>query len=388
MVPVNKNLNQNQSKKETNPNQPSTSSDTEDRSNPNPNNNPAVTVESTSSVSPLVIEGDEEDTILKKSEYLTREEVIRRRLRRVRQMEKLYKDHYWSLMEELRVKYREYYWEYGKSPFKEEETRERGGNHHNNNGNGGLANGGGVVVEGSGDNHNNVNGGVGGGGGSGSGGAKLGLVNGGEDNNDGKYKRCVFVGCKSKPMALANHCHQHIILDSRQTLYKTCNYVTKRIVSSFGLKASRKVLQNWGTPVKRNRMRNLNNQPDENATSKCSIGISLSRSKLSSCHPLYRNSKWQFPRCGGSAGTNRCGKTILSSNPPLLCSPHIQKAEKHVTRALRAAGLTNITSSSKLAPKLHIIVAEAVRQINAKRREKRAAMNNGTIEEANHAVVS
>ncbi|XP_026420210.1 INO80 complex subunit D-like [Papaver somniferum] len=319
MVPVNKNLNQNQSKKETNPNQPSTSSDTEDRSNPNPNNNPAVTVESTSSVSPLVIEGDEEDTILKKSEYLTREEVIRRRLRRVRQMEKLYKDHYWSLMEELRVKYREYYWEYGKSPFKEEETRERGGNHHNNNGNGGLANGGGVVVEGSGDNHNNVNGGVGGGGGSGSGGAKLGLVNGGEDNNDGKYKRCVFVGCKSKPMALANHCHQHIILDSRQTLYKTCNYVTKS---------------------------------------------------------------------GGSAGTNRCGKTILSSNPPLLCSPHIQKAEKHVTRALRAAGLTNITSSSKLAPKLHIIVAEAVRQINAKRREKRAAMNNGTIEEANHAVVS
>ncbi|KAI3876400.1 hypothetical protein MKW98_021252, partial [Papaver atlanticum] len=72
----------------------------------------------------------------------------------------------------------------------------------------------------------------------------------------------------------------------------------------------------------------------------------------------------------GSTGTNRCGKTILSSNQPLLCIPHFQKAEKH------------------LAPKLHIIVAGAVRQINAKRREKRAAMNNGTIEEANHAVVS
>ncbi|KAI3952994.1 hypothetical protein MKX01_028686 [Papaver californicum] len=314
MVSVNK---QNQSKKETNPNQPSTSSDTEDR-NPNPN---PVTMESTSNISPLVIEGSEEDTILRKSEYLTREEVIRRRLRRVKQMEKLYKDHYWSLMEELRVKYREYYWEYGKSPFKEEEIRERGENnhHHNNNlsnggGGGGaaavgLANGGGVV-EGSGDNHNNVNAGGGGGG------FKLRLVNGGEDN-DGKYKRCVFVGCKYKAMALANHCHQHIILDTRQTLYKSCSYVTKR-----------------------------------------------------------------------STGTIRCGKTILSSSLPLLCSPHFQKAEKHVTRALRVAGLNNITSSSKLAPKLHIIVAESVRQINAKRREKRAVMNNGAIEEENHAVVS
>ncbi|KAI3977776.1 hypothetical protein MKX01_040521 [Papaver californicum] len=310
MVSVNK---QNQSKKETNTNQPSTSSDTEDR-NPNPNPNP-VTMESTSNISPLVIEGSEEDTILRKSQYLTREEVIRRRLRRVKQMEKLYKDHYWSLMEELRVKYREYYWEYGKSPFKEEEIRERGeNNYHNNNnlsnGGGGaaavgLANGGGVV-EGSGDNHNNVNAG-----------GKLGLVNGGEDN-DGKYKRCVFVGCKSKAMALANHCHQHIVVDTRQTLYKSCSYVTK----------------------------------------------------------------------SGSTGTIRCGKTILSSSQPLLCSPHFQKAEKHLTRALRVAGLNNITSSSKLAPKLHIIVAESVRHINAKRREKRAAMNNGAIEEENHAVVS
>ncbi|KAI3876399.1 hypothetical protein MKW98_021251, partial [Papaver atlanticum] len=43
-------------------------------------------------------------------------------------MEKLYKEHYWSSMEKLRFKYRERYWVYGKSPFKEQEIRERGEN--------------------------------------------------------------------------------------------------------------------------------------------------------------------------------------------------------------------------------------------------------------------
>ncbi|MCL7049587.1 hypothetical protein MKW94_024726 [Papaver nudicaule] len=306
MVSVNKQQNQiqnqNQSKKETNPNQPSTSSDTED---PIPNPNPNQMDSDTVLQRPIVIEGSEEDTILSKSEYLTREEVIRRRLRRVKQMERLYKDHYWSLMEELRVKYREYYWEFGISPFKENNAN-LSNNHLSNGGGagGGLVNGGGVV-EGSGDTHN-VNGG-----------RKLVVVNGAGEE---KYKMCDFGGCKSKAMALATYCHQHIILDTRQTLYKTCSYITKS---------------------------------------------------------------------GGCTGTVCCGKTILSSNLPLLCSFHFQKAEKHVTRALRVAGLNNITSCSKLAPpKLHIIVAESVRQINAKRREKRAAMNNGAVEEGNNAQVS
>lgn len=67
-----------------------------------------------------------------------------------------------------------------------------------------------------------------------------------------------------------------------------------------------------------------------------------------------------------------CGKPILRSTVPSLCTVHFQKAEKHFTRALKKAGL-NISSSSKLAPKFHVIVAESVRQIQAKRRAARKA---------------
>ncbi|OVA04618.1 putative DNA-binding domain [Macleaya cordata] len=284
-----------------NPRNPSTSSDTEDR-NPNPNNsypNLVDQVMESGSVAkgPLIIDGTEEDSILAKSEYLTREEVIRRRLRRVKQMEKVYRDHYWALMEELRVKYREYYWKYGKSPFKEEEEIE------NVVGNG--------VVEGSGENNNNNNNNNNN---SSSSRLGLGLGSGENSSSDGKNKRCASAGCKSKAMALTNYCHNHILLDTRQTLYKSCDYVVK----------------------------------------------------------------------SASTGPVHCGKTILRSNVPSLCSVHFQKAEKHVTRALRRAGL-NITSSSKLAPKFHVIVAESVRQINAKRRERKAAVGNAVVKEENGA---
>lgn len=62
-----------------------------------------------------------------------------------------------------------------------------------------------------------------------------------------------------------------------------------------------------------------------------------------------------------------CGKPILRSTVPSYCSLHFQKAEKHVARALKKAGL-NVSSTSKLAPKFHVIVAEYVRQIQSKRR--------------------
>jgi len=67
------------------------------------------------------------------------------------------------------------------------------------------------------------------------------------------------------------------------------------------------------------------------------------------------------------AGPITCGKPILRSTVPALCSVHFQKAQKHVTRALKKAGL-NVTSSSKLAPKFHVVVTEYVREIQAKRR--------------------
>jgi hypothetical protein len=52
---------------------------------------------------------------------------------------------------------------------------------------------------------------------------------------------------------------------------------------------------------------------------------------------------------------------------PSLCNVHLQKAQQHVTRALKKAGL-NVSSSNKLAPKFHVVVAEYVREIQGKRK--------------------
>ena len=85
-----------------------------------------------------------------------------------------------------------------------------------------------------------------------------------------------------------------------------------------------------------------------------------------------------FSHCFFSAQTGQivCGKPVLRSAVPSLCPVHFQKAQRHVSQALKKAGLT-MTSSSKLAPKFHVIVAEYVRQIQAKRREawKTAKLN-------------
>jgi len=130
---------------------------------------------------PVTIEGGECDAALSKSRVLTREEVLRRRLRRVRQLGRCYRAHYWALMEELRSKYRDYCWTYGKSPFKED--------HDDNN------------------NNNDQNG----------------VVSGGDD-----IVRCRFSGCKTKAMALTNYCHAHILGDSKQKLYQGCKAVAKK----------------------------------------------------------------------------------------------------------------------------------------------------------------
>lgn len=93
-----------------------------------------------------------------------------------------------------------------------------------------------------------------------------------------------------------------------------------------------------------------------------------------------------FCFCHGSSTTGPilCGKPILRSTVPSYCPLHFQKAEKHMVRALKKAGL-NVTSTSKLAPKFHVIVAEYVRQIQYKRRAaQRANLENPEIKEENH----
>lgn len=63
-----------------------------------------------------------------------------------------------------------------------------------------------------------------------------------------------------------------------------------------------------------------------------------------------------------------CGRPILKSTVPSLCNIHFPKAQKDVKHALKKAGL-NVSSSSKLAPKFHVILAEYVHHIQSKRRE-------------------
>ncbi|MCD7460004.1 hypothetical protein HAX54_042653, partial [Datura stramonium] len=78
-----------------------------------------------------------------------------------------------------------------------------------------------------------------------------------------------------------------------------------------------------------------------------------------------------------------CGKPILRSTVPSYCSLHFQKAEKHVTRALKKAGL-NVSNTSKLAPKFHVIVAEYVSQIQNKRRAaQKATLEIAEVKEEN-----
>lgn len=215
---------------------------------------------------------DEETLALSTAEFLTRYEVLKRRSQRVKRLKKLYKTHYWALMEELRSSYRKYYWEYGKSPYKED----------NNNNN--------KINENSNNNNNEEK----------------------KDIEEGGFvKKCGMAGCKTKAMPMTRFCHLHILSDSKQKLYKGCSYVTK----------------------------------------------------------------------SGQTGPILCGKPILRSTVPSLCPMHFQKAERHVARALKKAGL-NVTSPSKVAPKLHVVVAEYVRQIQTKRRAaQKAAIAKADIKE-------
>ncbi|XP_047170814.1 uncharacterized protein LOC124839125 [Vigna umbellata] len=132
---------------------------------------------------PVTVDGADADAALSKSRFLTREEVLRRRLRRVKQLGRCYRAHYWALMEELRSKYRDYSWTYGKSPFKEGHN-ETDIDHQN----------GGVPA-----------------------------LGGGHD-----IVRCRFSGCKTKAMALTTYCHSHILSDSKQRLYHGCRAVAKK----------------------------------------------------------------------------------------------------------------------------------------------------------------
>ncbi|CAD5171215.1 unnamed protein product [Musa acuminata subsp. malaccensis] len=225
--------------------------------------------------SAITVDGAGEDQCLRRSDALSREEVLRRRSRRVRQLARCYRRQYWALMEEVRVKHRNYYWEYGACPFE-------------------VDDGGGADERGRGADGNKENGRAG---------ARDGEGGGGKG---GERKRCAFAGCKSKVMPMTRFCHPHILADREQTLYKACSYVTK------------------------------------------------------SC---------------GQSGPVTCGKPVLRATVPSLCHVHSQKAQRSILQALKRAGL-NLASSSRPAPKFSVLLAECVNQIQARRKELDAAVND------------
>lgn len=231
---------------------------------PDPNSstgNVAGRPPSSSTSTPIKIDGWEEDAILARSKFLHRMEVLKRRHRRTKQLQRIYRDCYWTLMEEVKLKHREYCWKFGMSAFQEDEDKNKKDG-----------------TQGTGENSGN-------------------MVN---------SNTCGVHGCKSKAMALTNFCHMHILSDRKQKLYKACNYTIK----------------------------------------------------------------------SSPTGPILCGKPILMSTVPSYCSLHFQKSEKHVTRALKKAGLT-ASNTNKVAPKFHVIVAEYVNHIQNKRR---AAAQNTTVE--------
>uniref|UniRef100_A0A0V0HNT5 KAT8 regulatory NSL complex subunit 2 n=1 Tax=Solanum chacoense TaxID=4108 RepID=A0A0V0HNT5_SOLCH len=227
---------------------------------PDPNSstgNTAARPSSSNALTPIKIDGWEEDAVLSQSKHLHRVEVYKRRNRRSKQLQRIYRDCYWSLMEEVKLKHREYCWKFGMSAFQEDEDK------------------------------NN----------------KDGTLGTGENNGNAVASNtCGVHGCKSKAMALTRFCHMHILSDSKQKLYKAC---------SFAIKSS-------------------------------------------------------------PTGPILCGKPILRSAVPSYCSLHSQKAEKHVARALKKAGL-NGSNTSKIVPKFHVIVAECVSQIQNRRRAAQKA---------------
>lgn len=200
-----------------------------------------------------------EDEYLAYSTYLSRQQIMRRRSHHLKQLTKCYRDQYWGLMEELRVKHREYVWKFGRNPFQEEPNEDDKDNVKEEQVKDGIDDG---------------------------------IVEAGDGNGKTSGSICASTGCKMKAMILTTFCRLHILSDPKQQLYKPCDAQNGDVI---------------------------------------------------------------------------CGKPALRSMVPSLCSGHFQIAQEHVLRAFRKAGL-NITSTNKIAPKLHVVIAEYVGQIQERRR--------------------
>lgn len=151
---------------------------------------------------PIGIDGADEDAALSSSAYLTHQELLTRRSRRLKQLAQIFRAHYWTLMEELKIKHKEYYWIHGKSPYEEDEKNKKRKRDLNSDKENFEWN------------------------------TKLGINGGGEveaeEREEEGVRKCSASGCKARAMALTTFCYTHILSDSKQKLYKGCAYVVKR----------------------------------------------------------------------------------------------------------------------------------------------------------------
>ncbi|KAJ6683256.1 hypothetical protein OIU85_006982, partial [Salix viminalis] len=72
---------------------------------------PNITQDPSPTTIPSPLSPTLKDQVLSRATHITR-------------LSKCFRDHYWALMEELKIQYREYYWKYGVSPFKEDHQKQ------------------------------------------------------------------------------------------------------------------------------------------------------------------------------------------------------------------------------------------------------------------------
>ncbi|GJN13491.1 hypothetical protein PR202_gb00201 [Eleusine coracana subsp. coracana] len=160
---------------------------------------------------PVVLAGAARDAVLGLSKALSREEVLRRRRRRLLQLYSLYRAQYWALADELPAKHGEYWWEHGASPVLPEEQPPGlpppppSPAQDNSAGVGVLVNNGGGAED-----VENIG------------------FNAAAPSSAGARAGCAASNCEAKAMPLSQYCFDHILFDCKQQLYQPCSLVTKR----------------------------------------------------------------------------------------------------------------------------------------------------------------
>ncbi|OEL20223.1 hypothetical protein BAE44_0018761 [Dichanthelium oligosanthes] len=156
---------------------------------------------------PVELAGAARDAELRLATALSREEVLRRRRRRLGQLCSLYRAQFWALADELPARHAGYWWEHGASPALDDEApssltllKENGAS-AGPPGKRGLA----------GPLENGCQGAV----------APAAAAAGGRPG-------CAAPNCEAKAMPLSQYCCNHILLDPKQQLYQPCAFPTRK----------------------------------------------------------------------------------------------------------------------------------------------------------------